>query len=462
MSVSDLAGMAAPYNPRVISDADFAALRRSLRYFGFVEPVVVNRRLGHVVGGHQRIRAAQEEGFTDLPVVFVELDEPSEKQLNLALNRISGEWDDEKLRQVLADLDGAGADLSLTGFDDADLARLLHAAAEDAGEDGGEDDIPDPPVNPVSLPGDLWEIGGHRLLCADAADAAAIEALMRGDLAALCFTSPPYGDQRDYASKGIGDWDRLMRGVFGVLPMSRAGQVLVNLGLIHRDHEVVPYWDGWLEWMRSNGWRRFGWYVWDQGPGMPGDWAGRLAPAFEFVFHLNREARPPNKTVECKLAGEQRSPGSRGQRAASGEVKGWSQPDRPVQELKIPDAVLRVTRQKGSIGEGIDHPAVFPVRLAQDVIEAYTHPGEIVFDPFGGSGSTMLAAQRSARCARAMEIAPAYVDVALRRFQQQCPDVPIRLAETGETFEAVSAARGNVPSEAKARVRSRRKAESAA
>ncbi|MFO2171358.1 hypothetical protein QOU18_29160, partial [Pseudomonas aeruginosa] len=101
----------------------------------------------------------------------------------------------------------------------------------------------------------------------------------------LCFTSPPYGNQRDYTSGGITDWDGLMRGVFAHLPMAGDGQVLVNLGLIHRDNEVIPYWDAWLGWMRSQGWRRFAWYVWDQGPGMPGDWQGRLAPSFEFVFH---------------------------------------------------------------------------------------------------------------------------------------------------------------------------------
>jgi hypothetical protein len=81
-----------------------------------------------------------------------------------------------------------------------------------------------------------------------------------------------------------------MRGVFANLPMAANGQVLVNLGLIHRDNEVIPYWDGWLDWMRTQGWRRFAWYVWDQGPGLPGDWNGRLAPSFEFVFHFNRQA----------------------------------------------------------------------------------------------------------------------------------------------------------------------------
>jgi len=81
---------------------------------------------------------------------------------------------------------------------------------------------------------------------------------MAGGRASLCFTSPPYGQQRNY-TQGIADWDALMRGVFANLPMADDGQVLVNLGLIHRDNEVIPYWDGWITWMRQQGWRRFGW-----------------------------------------------------------------------------------------------------------------------------------------------------------------------------------------------------------
>ncbi len=129
---------------------------------------------------------------------------------------------------------------------------------------------------------------------------------MGEDRAALLFTSPPYGNQRDYTTGGGTDWDALMQGVFQHLDVAMRpdGQVLVNLGLIHRESEWIPYWSGWLDWMRARGWRRFGLYTWDQGPGLPGDWNGRLAPAFELVFHFNREARRANKIVPCKWAGD--------------------------------------------------------------------------------------------------------------------------------------------------------------
>jgi DNA modification methylase len=99
---------------------------------------------------------------------------------------------------------------------------------------------------------------------------------MQGEQATLMFTSPPYAQQRDYgaAKEKVGDWDALMQGVFAAAPVTTDAQQLVNLGLVHRDSEWQPYWEGWVEWMRASGWRRLGWYVWDQGPGLPGDWNG--------------------------------------------------------------------------------------------------------------------------------------------------------------------------------------------
>jgi DNA modification methylase len=109
-------------------------------------------------------------------------------------------------------------------------------------------------------------------------------------------TSPPYAQQRDYGGK-IANWDALMMGCFGAIPAHEKTQILVNLGQIHRDGEVVPYWEPWRDWMRAEGWRFFGWYVWDQGDGLPGDWNGRLGPCHEYVFHFNRKSRRANKGI---------------------------------------------------------------------------------------------------------------------------------------------------------------------
>ena len=450
-----------PYarNARTHSDEQVAQIAASMREWGWTNPILVDEE-GMIIAGHGRVLAARRAGYAEAPVMVATGWTEAQKRAyvladnKLALNAV---WDNDLLALELGELGDLGFDLDLTGFEEAEIEALLTSAVavaddeseSDADEPDAADDVPDAPVNPVSRSGDVWQLGAHRLICGDATDRNVVAALMQGDLSRLCFTSPPYGNQRDYTSGGIADWDGLMRGVFAQLPMATDGQVLVNLGLIHRDNEFIPYWDAWLGWMRTQGWRRFAWYVWDQGPGMPGDWAGRLAPSFEFVFHFNRDTRKPNKIVPCKFAGQDthlRADGSStAMRGKDGEVGGWAHKGQPTQDTRIPDSVIRVMRNKCKIGQDIDHPAVFPVALPEFVIEAYTDAGDLVFEPFGGSGTTMLATERTGRICCSMEIAPEYVDVAIKRFQQNHPGVPVSLIATGQSFEQVAAERATTP-----------------
>jgi DNA modification methylase len=442
-----------PYirNPRTHNEAQVVQIAASIVEFGWTNPVLVDGDNG-VIAGHGRLAAARRLGLAEVPVIELGHLSPNQKRAYIIADNklaLAAGWDEELLHLELGDLATAGYDLTLTGFTGDELEALLSIADDETGHedaagdaDGSTDEIPDTPVNPVSRPGDIWQLGPHRLICGDASDPAVITALMAGEQARLCFTSPPYGNQRDYTHGGVADWDGLMRGVFAQLPMTPDAQVLVNLGLIHRDNEVTPYWDGWLTWMRTQDWRRFAWYVWDQGPGMPGDWAGRLAPSFEFIFHFNRESLKPHKIVPCKHAGQEshlRPDGSStAMRNKAGEVGGWQHAGLPTQENRIPDSVIRIMRHKGKIGKDIDHPAVFPVALPEFVIKAYSDANDLIFEPFGGSGSTLLACQRTGRQGRAVEIAPEYVDVAIQRFQQNFPEVPVTLECTEKTFEDVA------------------------
>ena len=444
-----------PYarNSRTHSDAQVAQIAASIKEFGFTNPVLIDAGWG-IIAGHGRVLAARKLGLSEVPCIRLEhLTEAQKRAYVITDNKLAlnAGWDNELLALELGELGDLGFDLELTGFSDDELADLLGdiedaERADDAAPiaEPEDEDIPDAPATPVSQPGDIWQLGAHRLICGDSTDPSVVAALMAGDQARLCFTSPPYGQQRDY-TQGIADWDALMRGVFAHLPMAGDGQVLVNLGLIHRDNEVIPYWDAWLGWMRQQGWRRFAWYVWDQGPGMPGDWAGRLAPSFEFVFHFNRQSRKPNKIVPCKNAGQDshlRADGSStAMRGKDGEVGGWTHAGQPTQDYRIPDSVIRVMRHKGKIGRDIDHPAVFPVALPEHILLAYSDPGDVVFEPFGGSGTTILAAQKTNRVARAIELAPSYTDVAVKRFQQNHPDIPVTLQATGQTFAEVKSER---------------------
>ena len=467
-----------PYakNPRTHSDAQIAQIAASIVEFGWTSPLLVDGENG-VIAGHGRLLAARRLGMSEVPVIeLAHLTSAQKRALVIAENQLAlaAGWDEALLVLELADLADVGFDLDLTGFSASEIERLLDLVEDgdtdggdqaqatreaeaanddqddDGDEDGGEDrdDERDPAssVAPVSRAGDVWIIGPHRLICGDAADPAVVAALMRGETAHLCITSPPYARQRDYAS-GIGDWDALMRGVFVAADdaLRDDAQLLVNLGLVHDDNEVQTYWDDWIAWMRAQGWRRFGWYVWDQGPGLPGDWRGRLAPSFEFVFHFNRSNRKANKTVPCKFAGQDihlRADGSStALRGKDGGALAWSHEHQPTQAMRIPDSVIRIMRHKGKLGRGIDHPAVFPVALPTFVIEAYSDAGEVVYEPFGGSGSTLIACERTGRVCLAVEIAGEYVDVAIERIRQQLPGLPITLEATGQPFDVVAAER---------------------
>ena len=442
-------------NARTHSDAQVAELAGSIREFGFTNPVLVGED-GTLIAGHGRVLAARKLGMAEVPtIVLTGLSETQRRALVLADNRIAinAGWDNDLLALELSDLQDAGFDLGLTGFSGDEIADLLQpATGEGESEDvGAADEVPEPVADPVVRPGDLWVLGPHRLLCGDSTSPTDVARVMAGETAALCFTSPPYGQQRDYATGGIGDWDALMRGVFTALPMAEDGQVLVNLGLVHRDGEWLPYWQGWLDWMRGEGWRRFGLYVWDQGPGLPGDWGGRLAPSFELVFHFNRVGRKPNKTVPCKYAGQDthlRVDGhSTAMRKADGTVGAWTHAGKPTQDFRIADSVIRIGRHKAR-GIEVEHPAVFPVALAVFALDAYADAGDICFEPFSGSGTTLIAGQQTGREVRAIELAPVYADVALRRWCLLYPDSPPVLDGDGRTYDEIAAERhqGDSPS----------------
>jgi DNA modification methylase len=447
-----------PYarNARTHSDEQIDQIVASIREFGWTNPILIDGN-GGILAGHGRVLAAQRLGMASVPCIsLAHLTEAQRRAYILADNQLAlnAGWDAELLKLELADLDAMGFEMPVLGFSDDELKDFMSdeppkpkasKKKEPPKNDADDDEIPDLPTRLVTRPGDLWHLGPHRLICGDAGDGNIVTTLMQDNLAALCFTSPPYDSQREYANGAPDDWTLLMKGVCQQLPMRENGQVLINLGLVHNDGEFNTYWQRWLNWMRIQGWRRFGWYVWDQGAGLPGDWGGRFAPSFEFVFHFNRQGRKPNKIVPCVYAGEEthlREDGSsQSLRNEDGSIKEWTHAGKPTQSHRIPDSVIRVQRQKGGIGRGIDHPAVFPRALPAHIMLAFTDPDEICYEPFSGSGTSLLAAQETGRILRAVELAPAYVDIAIIRFRRAYGDLPVTLASTGESFDAVTARR---------------------
>lgn len=265
---------------------------------------------------------------------------------------------------------------------------------------------------------DMGDFGPHRILCGDATNPTIVSAVMGGKKAALLLTSPPYAAQRDYSTK-IRNWTELMLATFKACEphLNYGCQALVVLGPIHKNGEVWEYWKEWLAEMRTIGWRFFDQYPWDKLEAMPGAFGGRLAPAHEFVFHLNRVSSLVNKIIPCKRAGALRSPNDAhlGTRNKDGSISNWTHAGRPAQDRKIPDSVIRLSPQKA---RGIEtrHPAVFPISLPKFLMETFSQPGDLVLDPFVGSGTSLLAAEACGRIAYGIELSEKYCALAQQRW----------------------------------------------
>jgi DNA modification methylase len=378
LKTQDLAGMGAPYNPRQITEHDLAALRRSMKFFGVVEPVVVNRRTGRIVGGHQRVKAAEAEGIETLPVVTVDLDEPSEKQLNLALNRISGDWDEEALARVLAELQAAGADLAMTGFKPGEIEKYL---ASLRGPFGPEDDeAPDLPKQATTKPGDLWELGEHRVLCGDSTDPATLDRLLEQHRPALLITDPPYGVE--YVGK-TRDALRIQNDDLG--PEKTEQMVARVLG------NAFPK-------------LAAGAAIYLACPAGPNSGFQRAMLQAGFEWHQTLIWRKDQFVLGRSDYHYQHEP----------ILYGW----KPGKHYFIADrtrsTVLDIPRPKASR----DHPTMKPVALWAELIGNSTTPSQEALDPFLGSGTTVVACERLGRRAFGVEVDPRYVDVVVERWQQ--------------------------------------------
>jgi hypothetical protein len=319
-------------NPRTHNAEQVAKIAASIVEYGWTNPILVDGDNG-IVAGHGRLAAARKLNLDDVPVIELAHLTPTQKRAYLiADNRMALDagWDDAMLALELEDLKLADFDLSLTGFDADEIEALLadsHTDAEQPGDGNppdAADDVPEVPANPVSRPGDVWALGQHRLICGDAADSAVITTLMAGDQARVCFTSPPYGNQRDYTSGGITDWDGLMRGVFVDLPMTDDGQVLVNLGLIHRDNEVIPYWDE-LAGV-------------DAHPGLAAVRVVRLGPGAGDAWRLGRTFRPE---LRVRLPLQSREPQAEQDRSLQARRSGLAPARRRISRLRCAAGMAR-------------------------------------------------------------------------------------------------------------------------
>ncbi len=185
----------AEYNPRKDlkpGDAEYEKLKRSITEFGYVEPVIWNRNTQKVVGGHQRLKVLMDMGITEVECVVVEMDAEKEKALNIALNKISGEWDKDKLALLITDLQGTDFDVSLTGFEPAEIDALFKDTLQDNVKEDNFDVEAELQKPTITKLGDIWTLGRHRLVCGDSTEEETFETLMGDRKANLVITDPPY------------------------------------------------------------------------------------------------------------------------------------------------------------------------------------------------------------------------------------------------------------------------------
>lgn len=413
-----LAPLAAPIDtlaldPDNANRGDVAAIRKSLNVFGQRKPVVVRRTgidadgrpTGIVVAGNHTLMAAVELGWDHVAAVFIDDDASTAKAYALADNR-TGElssWDNDQLAASLRDLTADDFDMTSLGWSEDELAALLIGVGTDGGAVDGltdPDDVPDPPAAPTSVAGDVWLLGPHRLLCGDATDVAAVEAMLSGEQADCMWTDPPYGVE--YVGKTANALTIRNDGAAG-LPELLAGAFAVAAVVLRAGspaYVATPSGPGQLifsEAITGAGWSLRQQLVWDKGTMVLGhsDYHYRHEPIW-LAYTANGVGRLGR--------GGDRWYGDHAQTSVFEVAK----PSRSEQ-----------------------HPTMKPVELVAAMLGNSCPPGGLVYEPFGGSGSSLIAAHRLGMRAAVIEIEPAYVDVICRRYQEHSGVVPV-LASTGE------------------------------
>jgi DNA modification methylase len=306
----------------------------------------------------------------------------------------------------LQDLQEQDFDLRLTGFDDEELSRLL--ADTVATGIAQEDDVPEAPKDPVTKPGDLWLLGKHRLYCGDSTKAEDLEALMQDDTAVFSFTSPPYLDMRDYDEGFDGSLEVLTQ--FIPVALSHCDFFAVNLGLSRKDGKINRYWDAYIQAAETAGLPLTAWNIWSK-QGMGGSVANMSAMfpiEHEWILVFGGDKDRVRRTKKNKRAGE---------------FTGGSNRQKDGTTKKVKPKIVREFGRMGSVYVGVcakggnEHPAAFPVHLPYEYIVACSAEGDAIYEPFGGSGTTMIACEQSKRACRMMELSPKYCDVIIERWQ---------------------------------------------
>jgi DNA modification methylase len=376
----------AEWNPRTISDERFRNLCRSIRAdpeFLWRRPVLAQTD-GTIYAGNMRFRAAQHLGMTSIPAIVEDVSDQLARERALRDNAQWGDWEGDELAALLDRLRAEGSDLDLLGFDERDLQQLLDRLEPAVLAD--PDDVPPLPEQPITQSGDVWLLGDHRVICGDATDPETLATLMDGATASCMWTDPPYGvayvggteKKLTIKNDNAEGLDTLLAGAFAAIDT-----VLAEGAAIYIAHPTGPLAMTFMSNFVARGWRFHQSLVWVKDSLVPG--------------HSDYQMRHEGVLFGYKAASGRRGRGARG----------WYGDNSATSVFEVP-------RPKASP----DHPTSKPVALVEAMVKNSSRTGEIVLDPFLGSASTLVAAQRLGRRCFGADIDPRYVEVAVRRWER--------------------------------------------
>lgn len=382
-----------PSNVRKHGEQNLAAIKASLARFGQQKPIVVNRE-GVVVAGNGTLMAARALGWRTVKAVRTGLEGAEATAFAIADNRTAelAEWDEGALQQQLAAIAIEDEELlAATGYDEKELARLAAAAAPEV----TEDEVPEPPADPVTQPGDLWLLGKHRLLCGDSTKAEDVERLMDGEKADLCFTSPPYALGKSVALSGNtamaskqrvydkhddnpDEWAQLMDGWWDASLQAVSNAWMVNVQPLAGNKRDL------MRWINSRVDRLIDIVTWDKGHAAPPMAPGVLASRYEWIIGFGK----PEASRAFPLS----------------SWRGTLQ------------SVYEAPPQRDNEFADI-HAATMPVHVPAWIMGTLCDQAKSVYEPFCGTGTTLIAAEQLGRTCYGIEISPAYCDVIVKRWE---------------------------------------------
>ena len=401
----------AEYNPRIDlqpGDKEFEKIRKSIEEFGYVDPVIINKD-GTIVGGHQRYKVLKDMGYTEIQCIVIDVDKEKEKALNIALNKISGDWDKEKLKVILTELQGVGL-ATVTGFDLAELGML--GVQEEVLEDDFDIDKVLKEDESNIKAGDIIQLGRHRLICGDSTNEADVERLMNGKLADLVITDPPYNVNYQSNSTGMKIMnDNMEEDEFEkflylahkcMYDFSREGAPIY---VFHSDVGGYAFRKAFIDagykmaecliWLKNQfvlGRQDYQWkhepilYGWKEGAGHT--WYGGRSQSTIMESDID-ELKKLTKKELIELIEEY--------------------------QKEISTSVIEYERPK----KNKLHPTMKPLGLLGILMQNSSAKGDIVLDLFGGSGSTLMTAEKLDRTAYLVELDPIYCDAIVKRYIQE-------------------------------------------